>query len=407
MNAVPPRLTIVTQYYPPDVASTGVLLHGIARKLAERGIAVRVLTMPPGYHAAGEAPRRETLDGVDVRRIASIKSDKNRLVMRKLRDLSFAANAAAHLLAAPDKGPLLLVTCPPEGLWTGWPAKLFTGRPVHLLIYDLYPEVAETVGVVHPGNPFGEAWRAIDRFVFRRADSIITLGDLVRDYIADLYLPLDMRKKVVTLPAWTDGDRLRPIPKDENPFVKEHGLADRFVVLTSGNLGRFQEFESILHAAEILSEKDPEVLFLFIGAGQEKPRLEELARTRPNLRVMDFVPEDVLPYSLTSADLALVGIKPGTERTSVPSRAYAYMAAGRPILAVMRPFADTAHELRAYDCGVQAGYDGEEIARRILELKADPIRLVEMGKNARRAYEKHYTLDHVAGLFYEHIFGGA
>ena len=43
------RLTLVSQFYPPDFAATGQLLNDLTSRLAERGLQVQVLTGMPAY----------------------------------------------------------------------------------------------------------------------------------------------------------------------------------------------------------------------------------------------------------------------------------------------------------------------------------------------------------------------
>lgn len=254
------------------------------------------------------------------------------------------------------------------------------------------------MGVLPPNHPVGQAWRAVNRSVFGRADGIITLGPYAASYIRDHYLPESQWGKVHVVPNWAGGGDLRPVPKETNPFALEHGLTDKFVLLMSGNLGRFQEFDSLLKAARLLEGTN--VLFLFIGEGGAKPDLIDAARRQPNVRVMDFVPEALFPYSLGSADLMLVTLKPGAERAVVPCRTYSYLASGRAILAVMRAHADTAQELTRFDCGEVVDYDPARIAERVLWLRDHPERVRELGANARKAFEEHFTLDKISDLYY-------
>ena len=49
MGKQPTRVVILNQYYVPDVASTGYLLHELAVELTELGFEVEVLTGRPSY----------------------------------------------------------------------------------------------------------------------------------------------------------------------------------------------------------------------------------------------------------------------------------------------------------------------------------------------------------------------
>ena len=58
--------------------------------------------------------------------------------------------------------------------------------------------------------------------------------------------------KLHVIPDFVDTDLYRPLPRD-NEFAVANGLVDPFVVLYGGNIGRMQDWESVLSAAERLS----------------------------------------------------------------------------------------------------------------------------------------------------------
>ncbi len=68
------------------------------------------------------------------------------------------------------------------------------------------------------------------------------------------------------------------------------------------------------------------------------------------------------------------------------------MASGRPILAVVPSESEVAQLVRAGDCGVcVAPGQPESLASTILELKADPERLVSLGNNGRALLESRFS----------------
>jgi glycosyltransferase involved in cell wall biosynthesis len=94
---------------------------------------------------------------------------------------------------------------------------------------------------------------------------------------------------------------------------------------------------------------------------------------------------------LASADCFLVSLEKGIEGLAVPSKTYSYLAAGRPVLAIIDRDTDISRMLELYECGftVENG-DAEAMAERILEMAGDRAATAEMGKRARRLYEENY-----------------
>ena len=134
------------------------------------------------------------------------------------------------------------------------------------------------------------------------------------------------------------------------------------------------------------------VLFVFIGDGGQRPKIVAASRRLTNVRVLDFVPRADVPLSLTACDLSVISLRARVDGLAVPSRMYAAMAAGIPILAIMDSSADAAITVRRHRCGDVAARDPADIARRILKLRDDATARAQMGRNAREAAVREYTV---------------
>ena len=76
------------------------------------------------------------------------------------------------------------------------------------------------------------------------------------------------KNKITVIPSWADVNKIKPLPKENNWFIRRHGLHDKFVVLYSGNQGRCHDFQTILDASLLLKE-NKKIVFLFIGNGYQ------------------------------------------------------------------------------------------------------------------------------------------
>ena len=64
-------LLILSQVYPPDPTSVGQHIADVAVAMVKRGYRVVVITSARGYDDPSiKYPRRETVDGVEIRRLA-------------------------------------------------------------------------------------------------------------------------------------------------------------------------------------------------------------------------------------------------------------------------------------------------------------------------------------------------
>ncbi|MQI62498.1 glycosyltransferase, partial [Escherichia coli] len=94
---------------------------------------------------------------------------------------------------------------------------------------------------------------------------------------------------------------------------------DRKLILYSGNIGEKQGLESVIEAAALLRDKP--WLFVIVGQGGGKARLEKLALERglDNVRFFPLQSYDALPALLSMADCHLVIQKRGAADAVLPS----------------------------------------------------------------------------------------
>jgi putative colanic acid biosynthesis glycosyltransferase WcaI len=157
---------------------------------------------------------------------------------------------------------------------------------------------------------------------------------------------------VVVIPNWVDTTALEPRPRD-NPWAREHGFEDRFVVMHSGNIGHAQNLDALIRAGSFLRDLDRLVIAL-IGGGARRDELKALARRLEvdSVQFMGYQPRETLPDSLSSADVHVVGLASGLSGYVVPSRLYGILAVGRPVIVAADADSETARVVESVGCGV-------------------------------------------------------
>jgi len=101
----------------------------------------------------------------------------------------------------------------------------------------------------------------------------------------------------------------------------------------SGNLGRVHDLEPILEIADAL-RNETDIIFLFVGDGAQKARLQAIASSRglKNVVFKSAQPRHRLGPTLTLANLHLVTMREGCEQLVFPSKLYGIAAVGRPVI---------------------------------------------------------------------------
>lgn len=153
------------------------------------------------------------------------------------------------------------------------------------------------------------------------------------------------------------------------------------IVLYAGRVNVEKGLNQVLAMARLR----PEVRFVIVGSEGEGP-VEAAARGLANVMVVGWQTPEVLPAYLATADVLL--IPPSSEplrrfgNCVLPLKTFAYLAAGRPILAPALP--DTAELLRQGETALLVEPDDPAAACAALDtLLAQPDLATRLGASAR------------------------
>ncbi len=113
-----------------------------------------------------------------------------------------------------------------------------------------------------------------------------------------------------------------------------------------------------------------------------------------NVLLLDFLHDDDYQEALMLSDCFMVSLIDGLRGLAVPSRTYSYMAAGKPVIAIMESETDIVRDLVKN----QAGYsidvgDVEKLVSAIQKLKGDPKLKTQMGNNIYLLFKRKYTTE--------------
>ena len=390
------RLLIITQFFPPDYAATGQLIQELANQLGDRNIRVNVFTGQPGYaFKRSSAPAIEIKDNVKIQRTRFKQFYSKRIRSKTFNGIIFTIRSALYLLKnARQHDAVILTTAPPFLPIIGYLINLIFKLNYICLVYDLYPDVVVELGVIDAQNPIAKLWNKINSAVWHRSKEIVVLSDTMKQRITARHPAI--ADKISVIHNWADPNWIKPIPKQENWFAKQHQIGAKFTVLYSGNLGHCHDLDTILGAAKLLKEQP--VQFVFIGAGAKYQHCQDVAKSElSNCIFLPYQDRANLPYSLTACDLALVSIAPGLEGVVAPSKVYGIMAAGKAIAAVCEPHSYLRRLITDAHCGMAIdNHNSQGLAEFILTLAANPDLAENMGDAGRNYLKQHFTPQLVA-----------
>ncbi len=221
------------------------------------------------------------------------------------------------------------------------------------MVYDVYPDVLVHLGVLRDTHPVVRGWRALARRVYEHAAAVITIGERMADTLRGQFDAGRTRfGRVPFVYPWADTGVLRPRPKASNPFAVEHAQAEALTVMYSGNMGHGHDLETLLAAAGRLRDRS-DVRFMCIGGGAKWNLLARTVREEAldNLTLLGWQSPDVLPFSLATADIAVVTLEEGMAGLALPSKTFSFLATGAALLAICPDESELATLVRRLDCG--------------------------------------------------------
>lgn len=389
-------LIFINRFFHPDLSATSQLLTDLTGALASTGEDVLVLTSRQLYNDPSiDLPAREVVHGVNVVRLHTSRFGRFNLVGRAVDYLTFYVSAAWHLLRHIRKGDVLVVkTDPPMLSVIVAPIAWLKRAKLVNWLQDLFPEVAMAVGPRNTGmNLSYRAMAAVRDASLRAAAVNIVLGERMAARVSALGVP---DSKIWIMPNWADGKQLRPIDAATNGLRRDWGLADRFVIGYSGNLGRAHDYLTFIDAiaeVEATQQAGSQIAWLFIGGGALSSAFEQAVRAR-GLNSVIFKPyqaRDRLAESLSAADVHLVSLRPELEGLIVPSKIYGVLAVGRPTVFIGDRDGEIARLIACHDCGLSIPQgEAQDLARAVLDLAQDSDRRTRMGANARAVFDDQF-----------------
>lgn len=400
------KILYVSQYFPPEMGAPAARADELARHWVRMGHDVTVLTGFPN-HPTGVVPvewrsrlhrllYKETVDGVRVVR-TWLWPLPNRKAHERIRNYaSFCVSASIRGLGLqkPDvvigTSPQLLVAL------SGWWLALWKRVPFVFEVRDLWPESLAAVGAGREGSALHRTLGAIAGFLYRRSDHIVVVTPAFKDHLIQHWkVPA---QKISIVENGVETDLFRPCPPEKVP-----GTEDRFLICYIGTMGMAHGLETLIAAAEQLQRTLPNAMFLLIGEGAEKERIEQLAAARElsNIRFLGQQPRERIPGYIAGVDVCLVMLKK-TElfKTVIPTKLLEYMSCEKPVIVAVDGQARKIVEEAGAGVFVEPE-DSSALADAVHVLAADPGRRRRMGISGREYILSHLSRERTAASYLE------
>jgi len=382
----------------PDMPG-GTRHFDLARELVRRGHSVTIFASSFHHYLHRETrlqPRErwkiEDVDGIKFVWIRTLPYQRND--WRRVRNMVSFALRARRLgrrlpsLATEVGKPDVVIGSSPHlltPLAAYWVAKHQRAKFI-IEVRDLWPQTIIDMGEMSERNPLTRLLEALERFLYSKAERIITLLPLAREYITSCGIP---REKIVWIPNGVDLSRFMDLSQGEE-------RSEEFRVMYLGAHGQANALDALLQAAKIVRDKGFRgIKLVLVGDGPEKPKLIELARELglSNVEFRDSVSKGKVPPLLCEADACVFNL----EKTEVfkygisSNKLFDYMAAVKPVIfAVDAP----NNPVEKVHCGLTVSpRNPQALAEAVVELYKMPSEeREEMGRRGREYVEKYHSI---------------
>lgn len=373
----------------------------LAHHWSEAGHEISILTGFPN-HPIGVVPQEwrrrsrrlvyhEKVGKVNVYRtwLWPLPNRKSHERMRNYASFCVSAALRGMVLARPDviiaTSPQLLV-----GL-AGWWLAFSRQIPFVFEVRDLWPESLTAVGVGSEDSLLHQSLSGIARFLYEHADRIVVVTPAFKERLEeDWRVPAE---KISVVENGVETDLFVPSRTARDRVRKQLGIEGRFVAGYIGTMGNAHGLDTLLDAAGILQHESPEVLFLLIGEGAEKARIQALARSRnlSNVLFLDQQPREKVPGFISASDACLVLLKKtDVFKTVIPTKMLEFMSCACPVILGVDGQARQIVEQAGAGLIIEPE-NAEELAHAIQNLVSDRDLGATLGQKGRVYIEENFS----------------
>ncbi|MDP8262998.1 MAG: glycosyltransferase family 4 protein [Candidatus Ancaeobacter aquaticus] len=388
------NILILTQYFWPE----SFLINDIAVGLIEKGCKVTVFTGKPNYPQGSFyegygffKKSREFYKGIKIIRVPLIprgKSGKIRLVINYVF-FTLVSTLIAPIICKEQYDAQLVFE--PSPIFIGIPAivlKKIRKIPIFFWVQDLWPESVSATDTVKSSRIINFIGHLV-RYIYSNCDKILIQSKAFTESIIKWGGAKD---KIEYYPNSVEDYFTREIKQHESSL--DLVSPDGFKIMTAGNIGKAQSFETLIKAAEIVKTKNDKIHWIIIGDGRMKSWVENEVENRGLSDVVHLIgrhPKNTMPYFFSLADVMLVSLKKDPIfALTIPSRVQSYLACGKPIIGSLD--GEGARIVNEAQAGITCPTENPEaladIALRFYGMPVDDMK--KMGCRGRAFFKKEF-----------------
>jgi colanic acid biosynthesis glycosyl transferase WcaI len=389
--AAVPRLLLAYHFFHPDDVIGARLFTDLAVEQQRRGWDVTVLTSNRMWRdARARLPLRETWEGIEIHRTFRPPWSQNRPLQRLGNSAWMVTAWLAQALPLGEFDAAVIGSDPAFAALVALGLRPLRPRAaIAHWCFDLYPEAIAAEGTSPAATSLTPTARRMMALAYRRYDALIDLGPVMGERIATYGAGVYQE----TIAPWALAEAERPVAVDG---ATRRALFPRakLALLYSGTMGRAHDFDLFLRLARRCRARSGDAITLcFVARGNRADALAAaLGPDDTNVVLAPFADEGELAPRLAAADVHLVSLRADWAGVVVPSKFFASLAIGRPILYAGPAESEIARWIAQHDLGLHlTEVSVDAVADRLHDLIDDPAALPRWRENALAVYRRNWS----------------
>ena len=392
------KILFVCQYFYPETFRG----NDIAFHLAKEGYEVHVVTGIPNYPKGKFFPgygvlkkRHEVIKGVHVTHLPIVPRGEDNKIMLMLNYFSYLIVGWIWMFFHALWYKYDMVFCQQLSPVTmSSPAVLYKKMrhvPLYTWVLDLWPESLTAAGGIN--NKYILCF--FDKFVkseYKNSDKILTSS---KSFDKSILKYGDYKDKIIYYPQWSDGTSGQSISGFTLPeTLQKLSNGSNFIVMFAGAVGEAHGMECNMQAA-LKTKEHKNIKWVIVGDGRRLDWVRSFVNDNglnDTVITLGRFPSETMPMFFEKADAMLVSLtdSPLFNMYS-PAKIASYMAAERPIIAVLN--GEGGEVIKSAECGwnVKAG-NSDSLAELVIELSmTNKETLLAKGRMGREYYNNFFA----------------
>tara|TARA_B100001989_G_C24550807_1_gene474500 strand:+ start:6156 stop:7310 length:1155 start_codon:yes stop_codon:yes gene_type:complete len=266
-----------------------------------------------------------------------------------------------------------------------WLIKRKSKAKTYLILRDIFPEWTLDLGLMNKGIIY-KFFKFIASFQYKIADVIGIQSESNFEIIKNKV----SSKKVEVLNNWNSDSEMLDI---EDSIINLKTFRNKKIIVYIGNMGIAQDMNFIIDLIEEFKSNNQELVFLFIGRGNEVKNLKHKAQIKnlENLKFFDEIPHKNAMNLLRKCSVGLISLDPRHKSHNIPGKFISYLQSGLPVIARINPKSDLENIITKNNVGiVYSDYNIDEFGEMINEMISNETELNTKSLNARKLFKNKF-----------------